>query len=49
MKPSTGRSGRAEWEELAPYLDALRRTAPLSREEEHRLAVKARRGDVAAR
>lgn len=38
-----------EMEALRPYLRAARVQAPLSREEEHALAVRAREGDVAAR
>ena len=41
--------GSKEFEELAPYLKAVRDFPPLTREEEHALAIKARRGDVAAR
>jgi RNA polymerase primary sigma factor len=41
--------GSKEFEELAPYLKAVRDFPPLTREEEHALAVKARKGDVAAR
>ena len=49
MKTATARRGGHEFEELAPYLDTIREFPPLSREEEHRLAVRARRGDVNAR
>jgi len=38
-----------EFEGLARYLDAFRQYPPLSREAEHELAVKMRRGDLAAR
>jgi RNA polymerase primary sigma factor len=38
-----------EFEDLAPYLQALRRFPPLPREEEHALALRARRGDADAR
>jgi RNA polymerase primary sigma factor len=41
--------GSKEFEELAPYLKAVRDYPPLTREEEHGLAIKARKGDVAAR
>jgi RNA polymerase primary sigma factor len=41
--------GSKEFEELAPYLKAVRDFPPLTREEEHALAIKARKGDVAAR
>lgn len=34
---------------LSPYLNAARRFPPLSREEEHSLAVRARKGDVSAK
>jgi RNA polymerase primary sigma factor len=37
-----------EIEELAPYMKAIRSFPPLTREEEHRLAVRARTGDAAA-
>lgn len=49
MKTTTGRSGGREFEELAPYLETIRASPPLSREEEHALAVRARKGDVGAR
>jgi RNA polymerase primary sigma factor len=49
MKNGTGHRGGREFEELAPYLDALREYPPLSRDAEHLLAVKASRGDVTAR
>ncbi len=38
-----------EFEELASYLETIRGLAPLSRDEEHRLAVRARKGDRAAK
>jgi len=38
-----------ELEQLAPYLRAVRDYPPLSRDEEHALAVRARQGDVRAR
>jgi RNA polymerase primary sigma factor len=41
--------GSKEFEELAPYLKAVRDFPPLTREEEHAYAIKARKGDVAAR
>jgi RNA polymerase primary sigma factor len=41
--------GSKEFEELAPYLKAVRDYPPLTREEEHALAIKARKGDVTAR
>ena len=40
---------RSEFEELAHYLDAIRRFPPLTRADEHALALRARRGDVKAR
>jgi len=49
MKATTARRGGHEFEELAPYLDTIRDYPPLSREEEHKLAVLARRGDLSAR
>ncbi len=49
MKTATARRGGREFEELASYLELIREYPPLSREEEHRLALKARRGDAGAR
>jgi RNA polymerase primary sigma factor len=49
MKTATARRGGHEFEDLAPYLDTIRDYPPLSREDEHRLAVQARRGDANAR
>jgi RNA polymerase primary sigma factor len=49
MKTATARRGGHEFEDLAPYLDTIRDYPPLSREDEHRLAVQARRGDATAR
>jgi RNA polymerase primary sigma factor len=49
MKTATATRGRHEFDELAPYLDTIRDYPPLSREEEHRLAVLAQRGNVTAR
>ena len=49
MKTTTARRGGHEFEDLAPYLDTIREYPPLSREDEHRLAVQARRGDASAR
>lgn len=43
------RAAGHEFDELAPYLQAIRRFPPLSRDEEHVLAVRARAGDVAAK
>ncbi len=47
-KGSTHRGSR-EFEELAPYLEAARKFPPLTRQEEHALALRARQGDVRAR
>jgi len=49
MKNPAGRRGGREFDELAPYLDTIREYPPLSREDEHALALKVRRGDVGAR
>jgi RNA polymerase primary sigma factor len=46
---TTVQRGSKEFEELAPYLKAVRDFPPLSRDEEHALAVKARRNDVRAK
>ena len=40
---------RTEKETLQSYLEAIRGLAPLTREQEHELALRARRGDAAAR
>ncbi len=40
---------RSEFDELAHHLDRIRRFPPLTRAEEHALALRARRGDPAAR
>ncbi len=40
---------RKEFEALAPYLKAIRAFSPLTREEEHVLALRARKGDVSAK
>jgi RNA polymerase primary sigma factor len=45
----TNRRCSIEYDELAPYLEALREFPPLSREDEHALAVRARGGDPEAR
>jgi RNA polymerase primary sigma factor len=45
---ATTRGGR-ELDELSPYLKAIRAHPPLSREEEHRVALRARAGDAAAK
>jgi RNA polymerase primary sigma factor len=49
MKTATGRRGGREFDDLAPYLDTIREFPPLGRDEEHALAVRARRGEVTAR
>src|SRR5512137_2741305 len=49
MRTGTTHRGGHEFEELAPYLDTIREYPPLTREVEHRLAVRARRGDAKAR
>ncbi len=46
MKTGTTQRGGREFDELAPYLRAVRDFPPLSREEEHTAAVRARKGDV---
>jgi RNA polymerase primary sigma factor len=43
-----GRAGR-EFEELARYLKTIREFPPLSREEEHALAIRVRNGELAAK
>jgi RNA polymerase primary sigma factor len=40
---------RAPYEELAPYLEAVRHFPPLSRDEEHAVALRARKGEVKAK
>ena len=45
----TTRGGTRELDDLSPYLAAIRRHPPLSREEEHAVALRAAQGDVAAR
>ena len=49
MKTGTTQRGGREFDDLAPYLKAVRDYPPLSREEEHTAAVRARKGDVAAK
>jgi RNA polymerase primary sigma factor len=46
MRTGTTQRGSREFDELAPYLKAVRDFPPLSREEEHTAAVRARKGDV---
>ncbi len=47
MRTGTTQRGSREFDELAPYLKAVRDFPPLSREEEHAAAVRARRGETA--
>ena len=49
MRTATTQRGSKEFEELAPYLKAVRDYPPLSRDEEHALAVRARKGEVKAK
>jgi RNA polymerase primary sigma factor len=49
MRTGTTQRGSREFDELAPYLKAVRDFPPLSREVEHTAAVRARRGDMAAK
>ena len=49
MRTGTGQRGSREFDELAPYLKAVREYPPLSREEEHALALRARKGDLRAK
>lgn len=49
MRTGTTQRGSREFDELAPYLKAVRDFPPLSREEEHTAAVRARRGEVSAK
>jgi RNA polymerase primary sigma factor len=49
MRTAGVQRGSKEFEELAPYLKAVRDYPPLTREEEHGLALKARKGEVSAR
>jgi len=46
MRTATASRGNQELEELRPYLAAIRDFPPLTRDEEHALAVLARQGDV---
>ena len=45
MRTATTQRGSKEFEELAPYLKAVRDYPPLSRDDEHAFAVRARKGD----
>ncbi len=49
MRTGTTQRGSREFDELAPYLKAVRDFPPLSREEEHTAALRARRGEVSAK
>jgi RNA polymerase primary sigma factor len=49
MKTGTTQRGGREFDELAPYLKAVRDFPPLTREEEHTTAIRARKGDVKAK
>ncbi len=46
---TTTRRGNRATDDLSPYFQAIRRHPPLDRETEHALALRSRRGDVAAR
>jgi RNA polymerase primary sigma factor len=46
MATATTQRGSKEFDELAPYLKAVRDFPPLSREEEHAHALRAQKGDV---
>ena len=49
MRTATIQRGSKEFEELAPYLKAVRDFPPLTREAEHALALRARKGEVSAK
>src|SRR5512138_2232289 len=49
MRTSTPQRSSREFEELAPYLKAVRDFPPLTREDEHTLALRARKGDNRAK
>jgi len=49
MKTATTQRGTKEFDELAPYLKAVRDFPPLSRDEEHLHALRARKGDTASK
>ena len=49
MRTATTQRSSKEFEELAPYIGAIRKYPVLTREEERALAIRVRRGDVAAR
>ncbi len=49
MRTATTQRSGTQFEELAPYLTAVRALPRLSRDEEHELAVRARKGEVKAK
>ena len=49
MRTATTQRSSKEFEELAPYLKAVRDYPPLTRDDEHTLAIRARKGDVTAK
>jgi RNA polymerase primary sigma factor len=49
MRTTITQKGGKEFEELAPYLEAVRDFPRLTREQEHALAVRARKGEVSAK
>ena len=49
MRTASTQRGSREFEELAPYLKAVRDYPPLSRDDEHALAIRARKGEVKAK
>lgn len=49
MRTATTQRSKREFDELAPYLKAVRDFPPLSREDEHALALRCRKGDNAAK
>ena len=49
MRTATTQRGSKEFEELAPYLKAVRDYPPLTRDDEHGLALRARKGEVVAK
>ena len=49
MRTATTQRSGTDFEELAPYLRAVRDLQRLSRDEEHALAVRARKGEVKAK
>src|SRR5512142_3466079 len=49
MRTATPQRSSREFEELAPYLKAVRDFPPLTREDEHALALRARKGESSAK